>query len=417
MPTNRPSQPFYLADDASFASLSPAAQNLQRGTRKNLHQRRARENGGSDDPTALRTLEIATRGSERRSLARRRRTTGKSAGFATTEGSLGSSSGGGSGGDHDRGRSRRRKRSPKGFGSTTASISTTTTTAGDGGTWMSEFSLVDAETVLRGDRGRDGCDVLEQQQIYSPLGVRFPTAITTTTGIAAGTGANDDDDDDETWEFLTTPPATSPSTTDPLLTFPRDGDESPESSTLFRRSGNPSPSSRSGMVSPSSSGQNWMRGLLHHHQKMKDEVYGQESPLPSASEQEKHQHRFPRGGQIIKTRNREISNDPSSSSYSPPQHRRSQPQEQYQVMIDHHEENQYHSPPSRSKRVSHPAASQVPLAVYRRDSLDEGTQRERGSQGKFYLSGYSYEDGWGVVGDDGQLKGEGKEGEDGWEMI
>ena len=155
-------------------------------------------------------------------------------------------------------------RSPKGFGSTTAS--TSTTSAGDSETWTSEFSLVDAETVLREERGKDGRGVLEQQLVFSPLVDRISTATLTTTGIAAGTGANDnndeDDDDEEEeeeeeeegWEFLTTPPSTE-STTDPLLTFPRYEDESRESSTLFRRNGNPSPSSRSGIFSTSSSDQ------------------------------------------------------------------------------------------------------------------------------------------------------------------
>ncbi|KAI7208524.1 hypothetical protein KC333_g9110 [Hortaea werneckii] len=437
MPTNRPSQPSYLADDASFTSLSPAAQYLQHEIRAGLNQRRARANGESDDPTSFRILEVATRGSEKRSRDRWRRTMGKSAGFATTEESTGSSSGGGGRGDDDRGRSRRRVRSPKGFGSTTASTSTTTTTtsAGDTGTWTSEFSLVDAETVLRGGRGRDGRGVLEQQQVYSPLANCTSTVTPTTTGIAAGTEGNDKDDEDDDdeeeeggWDFLTTPPPTSPSTTEPLLALTRDGDKSPESFTPFRRSGNPSPSSRSGIVSTSSSDQNRMTGLLQHHQKKEDEGEDNESPLPSASEQEKHQHRFPWGGQLIKTRNRRISNDPSSSSYSLPQHRRSQPQEQYQVMIDHHEENQYHSPPSRSKRFSRQATSKVPLAVHRRrDLLDEGILRERGNQGKngtrsqgeMGLKGSSDGDGWGFVGrGGGELREQGDGGDDyGWEMI
>ncbi|KAI7296602.1 hypothetical protein KC315_g18706 [Hortaea werneckii] len=288
MPTNRPSQPFYLADDASFASLSPAAQNLQSSTRENLYQRRNREKGGSDDPITLRILEIAMRGSERRSLARRRRTTGKSAGFATADESLSSGSGGR--GDDDRGRSRKRQRSPRGFGTTTASVSTTNG-ASDTGTWTSEFSLVDAETVLRGGSGRDGRGVLEQQLVFSPLVDRTSTATLTTTGIAAGTGANDnndedDDDDDEeeeSWDFLTTPPSTE-STTDPLLTFPRYEDESPESSTLFRRSGNPSPSSRSGIISTSSSDQNWMEDLLHHQE---EEEEHEASSLSFANSQAK----------------------------------------------------------------------------------------------------------------------------------
>ncbi|KAI7225960.1 hypothetical protein KC330_g8980 [Hortaea werneckii] len=238
------------------------------------------------------------------------------------------------------------------------------------------------------------------------------------TGFAAATGENDDDDD-ESWDFLTTPPST-PSMSDPLLRSTRDEDKSPESFLPFRQSGNPSTSSRSGIVSTSSSDQNWIEDFLHHQEK-KDEVHEQESPLPCANEQEKHQHRFPAVEQFIKTQDRgrihSLSSLSPSSSAS--QHRK-EPQQAQDLVIDHHED-QKHSPLSESKRVSQQAISKVPSAVRRRDSLDEETKQDRGvyegtnetrNQGDLDSSGSSDGDGWGVVG------GGGDGGEDDeWEMI
>ncbi|KAI6897737.1 hypothetical protein KC318_g8857 [Hortaea werneckii] len=399
MPAKRSYQPFYPADTSS-ASLSPAAQNLQRSTRENLHQRRACENGGSNDPIILRTLEIATRGLEKRSLARRRQTMGRSAGFATTGECPWPS--GGSRGDDDRGR--RRMRSPRKSGSTTASTSTTTTTAGagDSGTWTSDFSLFNAETVLQGGRGRDGRGDSEQQ-VYSPLGVRVPTVTPTTTGVATATGENDnnhnsknDDDDEESWDFLTTPPPSTPSTTDPLLELTRDGDESPESFAPFRRSGNPSPSSRSGMVSPSSGDQNWMEDFLHHQEKEGEEE-DDDTSLSSANEQKKRQHQFLRG-RSGKSRVGGGTDDLSPSSF-----------------FSQREQEQQH--PRFGSESNPPRASREVHEVIQKYAMPRETEQERGihwksrTQGEVDSSGFSDDDGWSVVG----VGGDGRD--DGWEMV
>ena len=167
-----------------------------------------------------------------------------------------------------------------------------------------------------------------------------------------------------------------------------------------------------------------MEDLLHHQE---EEGEDEASSLSFPSSQAKTQHRL-LGRQFLKTRNEASNNLSSSSSYSPSQHRRQEhPQEQDQVMIDPHEENQYHSPPSRSRMFSHPATSQVPLAVRRRrDSLDEGIQREREkngkdgtrSQGEMDLKGSSDGDGWGFAGGGGELREQRDGGDDyGWEMI
>lgn len=417
MAPNHPRQSLHLADTTS-TSLSPAVQTLQHEIRGNIHQHHAREER-SDDPTTLRILELAARGSENRSTGPR--LTRRSE-FAARESSARTFRY--RGGDEDR-RRRRGKRTPRRFGSTTESYSTSTGAGvGDGGTWTSGFSLVDAKMVSQGGRGRgrDGRG-FEEGRIRSLPADRTPNAVRRVGGAATGEEDDDDDGDneeeeEESWDLIATPP--SPSTTSPARKTRGDEDsESPESLTPFQRSGNPSPTSRSMTVSPSPKDQNWLEHHLHHQGKNEennDDDNG--SPLSFPNKQEKHQHRFP-VEQSIRTLNRKRSHNLSPASSSPSQHQQHQQQKQQkqdQMMIPHHEENHPHPPPSGSKRVSQPATSEVPPVVRRRGLLDEGIKRERRNYweneiqnpGEVDSSGSSDGDGWGFVGDGG---------EDEWEMV
>ncbi|KAI6856215.1 hypothetical protein KC323_g7974 [Hortaea werneckii] len=241
----------------------------------------------------------------------------------------------------------------------------------------------------RGRVGRGGRGGLGQQQ-DSPLGFCSPTATITTTAarsVAAATEKNDDDDDDEeeeeeednSWDLIPTPPSPL-STTNPALTPPGNGHEIPNPSTAFHRSANPSPSSRSVTGSTSSSDAEWAGGLLHDPDKEeKDGEENEDSSLVFLHEQEKPQ------SQSSRTR--------ESQQYSPFEY-----------------EGHSTQASGRFNKAVQKLANPGEAEQERGDDEEIGTRSPGGGE----LLGSSGEDGFGGG---GEMRGQGDEGEEGWEMV
>ncbi|KAI6799137.1 hypothetical protein KC332_g15711 [Hortaea werneckii] len=272
-------------------------------------------------------------------------------------------------------------------------------------------SLVGAETESSGkEKGkvRRGGRGVPEWQIHSPSTNRTCIATTATTGVAAATEANNDDDDDEeeeeeeTWALI--PNSPSPlSTTNPALTLPGNGHESPDLFTAFQWSANPSPSSRSVTGSTSSSDAKWAGGFLHH-QKTEDEGAEDEEPfLSSPNKQEEKQC------QLARSAVGEWSDTFSSPSFASQREREAQQQEEHQ------------NPRSRVEAYL-PRASGRVLEVVQGFANPEMTERERGryegigthSPGGGALVGSNGEGGFGG---DGETRGQGDGGEEGWEVV
>lgn len=322
---------------------------------------------------------------------------------------LGGSSACGSCGEDEMGRGRGRGRGPRGGRGSEESSFATGGTGGGMGRVGSGFVGVETESCgkERGRVGRGGRGGLGQQQ-DSPLGFCSPTATTTTT---AATEKNDDDDDEEeeeeeedkSWDLIPTPPSPL-STTTPAPTLPGNGHESPDPSTAFHRSANPSPSSRSVTGSTSSSDAKWAGGLLHDPDKVeKDGEENDDSSLVFGNEQESAQNHFPGSGVGG------WSDGFSSFSSASQREREAQQQEEHQRLLSRGE----CYPPRASGRV-HKAVE--------RFSIPGETERERGgyegvgtrSPGGGELLGSSGEDGFGGG---GEMRGQGDGGEEGWEIV